>query len=1118
MIISEWLNTELGQQIWEKKYRHDNESLDDWFKRVSGGNQKVEKLIREKKFLFGGRTLTNRGLKEGSYSNCYSSGYVEDNIDDIMQVNTNLALTYKAQGGQGLSLSKIRPKGTLIGNRYESDGIIPFMELFNQTTNSLKQGGCIAANSKVLTKRGYINIQDVIIGDFVWTKVGWVLVNFVFDKGEQDVYEVITEKGYKIKTTKDHKFCIDGFNSLKLEDLPVGSYANIIVGQTHGVNITLPNGNILTEDIAYFIGYLNGNGNFNANKNGGTLTLNYKDGEIKNKLINIIKSLGFETEEFDVHVDSFTRLSLRCDFISWLISNGIEKNKANNIKIPEFIFLSKPEIISSYLAGAIDSDGTVYDSSFKYNTVSKLYASQIADLMKILGYLPSIHTCIREGRLPLYEIRDSFRENQRFPTKSIKFKNNFVKTVKNSRYSTPYSLNILKIKASESGVEHLKKISKNKLIGLYSYLSIKTKKYEPIIFDKIKSITFCGKEHVYDLSLESEHFFMCEGFYISNSRKGALMVSLDITHKEAENFITIKSDLNKINQANLSLEIDDEFMNLVEESYKTGESLTLSVSRTYGSNNVEYEIVPIKLYKLLIKQAWKTAEPGVLFTNRLRNYNLMEFVDEYQIETVNPCGEQPLPKNGACNLGSINLSEYVEQPFTKSARFNYTAFSEDVRIAVAALDTIIDENLGNHALKEQKEMSYNYRNIGLGYMGLADAMIKMGITYGSEESVAFVRLTTKEMLRQAVFASSQLAVSRGTFPKYDQRIFDSSILKRAFSTEELSYLKGVGIRNCSLLSIAPTGSLGTMLNISTGIEPNFAISYKRKTEALHGSESKYYEIFTGIAAEYIDKFNTELPKYFVTSHNINWKDRINVQSAAQEFIDTAISATINLPKEISVDEIESLYLYAWKKGLKGVTIYREGSRDGILTTEKFITYNEDFFIRPEILEAKVIHFINDSTPWIAFVGIKDNKPFEIFSGPANIEVFPIPKFVSSGEIIKVKNNGEETRYDFRYTDLYGYKNTLGGLSRIFNKEYWNYARLISGLLRHQVNTVSVIEIIEGMSLDSESLHSWKNGVIRALKTFIENGTKTTEVCPECNSEITYQEGCKQCISCGWSKC
>lgn len=639
MKIEEWLDTDLGQKIWNNKYRFSNESLEEWFSRVSGNNQKVKQLIKDKKFLFGGRTLNNRGLGLASSSNCYSIGFVKDSLENIMETNTQLALTYKAEGGQGVSLSLIRPKGSLIKGRYTSDGIVPFMEIFNTTTSAIKQGGCISEDQRVLTNKGYIPIKDVKIGDLAWTKIGWVPVNYVFDKGTQKTYEVITEKGYRIETTIDHKYCIDGFNSKPLSELKIGDRINLIAGNKLNNDVFLNTGEKLSEELAYFIGYLNGNGWVNDNKNTGELCMHWDQNEIKNKLINIIEFLGFDTNVFDFKENSFQRLKLNSDLIEWLDKNGITKNKAEFITIPEFIFKSSSDIISSYVSGAIDSDGTMYESSFKYVTISKQYANDFSKLLQILGFFPTISVTYRENKKPLYTIIDGIRKNQYLPTQSIKFEKSFKNFVTNSRYRTPFTLENINMKAGETGVSHLKKISKISEIGLYSYLNINDKPYTPIIFDNIVEINELKEKHVYDLSLEKEHYFMCEGFYVSNSRKGALMMSIDITHKEAETFITIKSDLNRINNANLSVEIDDEFMNVVKKSYETNTELPMHCYRKYDNQELEYTIIPIKLYKLLIKQAHLSAEPGVIYTKRFRNYNLMEFCDDYQIENCNPCGK-----------------------------------------------------------------------------------------------------------------------------------------------------------------------------------------------------------------------------------------------------------------------------------------------------------------------------------------------------------------------------------------------------------------------------------------------------------------------------------------------
>lgn len=519
MTVQDWLGSNpISLSIWEKKYRKNNESFDEWLDRVSNHSNSIKRLIIEKKFLFGGRTLANRGLNVGSCSNCYSEGFVPDSLDGIMQVASNLAKTYKAQGGQGVSLSKVRPSGTLIGKTFTSDGIVPFMELFNSVTNSISQGG---------------------------------------------------------------------------------------------------------------------------------------------------------------------------------------------------------------------------------------------------------------------------------------------------------------------------------------------------------------------------------------SRKGALMMSCDVWHKDIARFITIKSQEGKIDKANLSVEIDDKFMDYVAEYLTTGIRKKVEVHKVYEGHDVSYEVDVAGIYDMICTNAHHYAEPGIIFTSRFRNYNLMEFVPEYVIETCNPCGEQPLPSGGACNLGSINLYAYVVNPFTEESYFNFDELKEDLHTIVKAMDDIIDENLENHALDKQKYMAETYRNLGIGFMGFADALVALGLKYGSEESCSFTETLTNFIFKNAIYASAKLGNDRGNFPGYDPMVWKSEIIRNNFSDEEIAELSRYNhLRNCSLISIAPTGSLSTMLNISGGIEPIFALSYQRRTVSLNGEE-KIYDIDVDVVSKFKSATNqTTLPDYFITAEQIAYSNRIAMQAAAQKACDTAINKLV----------------------------------------------------------------------------------------------------------------------------------------------------------------------------------------------------------------------------------
>lgn len=765
MTVEQWLGKDntLGIDIWNKKYRYNNESFDEWLDRVSGGDKELRQLILEKKFLFGGRTLSNRGTdKKGSFSNCYSRGFLKDDLDDLMQASKDIALTFKAQGGQGVSLSHLRPKGCGINNgQFTSDGIVPFMEIYNTTTESISQGG---------------------------------------------------------------------------------------------------------------------------------------------------------------------------------------------------------------------------------------------------------------------------------------------------------------------------------------------------------------------------------------SRKGALIMTLDIWHKEAETFIKIKSHEGKIQKANLSLEIDDEFMECVKKYYEVGEVVTKTIERNYEGNIVKYEVTPIKLYKLMMETAYDWAEPGCIFTNRFRNYNLMEKIPYYSIESCNPCGEQPLAKNSACNLGSINLAEFVIEPFTNKSHLDTDAFVKAVKVSIRALDTVLDENMKNHPLKEQREMAENFRNVGLGIMGMHDMFIKLGYTYGSKKSIEFIDNLTDLMFRSAVIASSELAKEKGTFPKYSSEVLNSEIIRKHFTIEELETLgiKKYGLRNCSLLSVAPAGSIGTQLNVSTGCEPLFALYYNRKTDSLNGKET-YYKVYTGIAKEYIEKFGDKLPTYFNTSKDIKWKDRVDMQAALQKHIDTAISSTINLPYETTKDEIEQLYLYAWEKGLKGITIFRDGcKRVGILTTDTSKKENSNTLVEadnPQELKRGMIIKADDNC-------IGKKRTLQTGCGTLHCEAFFDP---DTGDLLETYlSKGSQG----------GCLNTLCGLSRMISLSarggidvYSIVDQLKSSgtCPSYAVRTATKRDTSKGSScpvavgnaliemyeeLQGELFEDKENKVQgsdqkpkRGKRVEVKPVDEIQSIpCPECGAPLIFEGGCNTCKECGYSKC
>lgn len=740
MTVKDWLgeNNQLAQDIWQRKYRHNDESFEEWLDRVSAGDNELRKLIIEKKFLMGGRTLANRGLDNtGSLFNCYSRGYVEDDYYDIMDAAKDIGITFKAQGGQGISLTKLRPKGTPIKTEYYSDGIVPFMKIFNEVTAGTSQGG---------------------------------------------------------------------------------------------------------------------------------------------------------------------------------------------------------------------------------------------------------------------------------------------------------------------------------------------------------------------------------------ARKGALMLSIDARHKEAETFIKIKSKEGEIEKANLSLELDDEFMRAVEKYYDTGEVVTLHEKRNYSGHEIEYDVTPIEIFKMLVDNCYDWADPACLFINRFRNYNLMQFDKDYEIETCNPCGEQPLPKHGACCLSSLNLSEFIVNPYTPQAHLNTADLLSAIDVGIRTLDKLIDENYNRHPLQQQREMSYNYRNIGLGIFGYATALMKLGFKYGSPEAIEFTDDVFSLIFRRAVLASNKLAKEFGPYPKYKEEIFDSDIIKLHFTPDEITGLKENGLRNCSLVSVAPTGSLATLLGESGGCEPEFALKYTRRTVGMTDGEDTYYDVYCKAACEYMEINNTkELPNYFVGSADISWQSRVLTQAAMQKHVDTAISSTVNMPNSATKDDIAHMYLLAWSSGCKGITMFRDGcKRLGILTTEN----KKEETSHKELKRGEVMKCADD------LIG----KKRKIINGCGSTHVLGFFEPVY-GDLVEVF---------FTKGSLGGCSNYMVGLSRMVSlacragvsiNDIQDQLNSTGACPSYAIRTATKHDTSKGaccpMAIGNALMDMWKEvqeelGYLEEPKK--KKSQKFGERCPECGAVLEHSGGCDICKECGYSHC
>jgi ribonucleoside-diphosphate reductase alpha chain len=664
-----------------------------------------------------------------------------------------------------------------------------------------------------------------------------------------------------------------------------------------------------------------------------------------------------------------------------------------------------------------------------------------------------------------------------------------------------------------------------------------------------------------------------------DGRRGALMLSVSINHPDSEDFIDAKLEQGKVTGANVSVRVDDGFMRAVEANSSYIQKYPVFSPQPNYSKTIQAR----KLWQKIVHNAWKSAEPGILFWDTIIKESVPDCYSNLSYKTVstNPCGEIPLCPYDSCRLLAMNLFSYVVQPFTKDAYFDFELFKEHIALAQRIMDDIIDLELEKidtilhkissdpeseeikgteHRLWENiRNKAIEGRRTGIGITAEGDMLAALGIQYGSEAGNDFAVRIHKTMALEAYRASVRTAKERGPFPIYNSDWEkDNPFIQRLREEDEKLYYEMLeyGRRNIALLTIAPTGSTSLMTQTSSGIEPVFLPVYKRRRKVNQndgharidfvdevGDAWEEYQVFhhrfkqwmeiNGIDAskrfsqEQLDDLVKRSPYYKATSNDVDWMSKVRMQGAVQKWVDHSISVTINLPNNATQELVGKLYLEAWKAGCKGVTVYREGSRSGVLLSDdkkkdikgKILT---TFPIkRPQILETDVVRFQNNKEKWIAFIGLIDGKPYEIFTGLADDEDgILLPRWVNKGLIIKNRDENGKSRYDFQYKNKRGYKTTIEGLCHKFNPEFWNYAKLFSSTLRHGMPIDKIIDLINSLQLDSESINTWKNGVVRALKRYVANGTKAKgQTCSNCRSDhLVYQEGCLTCKDCGSSKC
>lgn len=670
-----------------------------------------------------------------------------------------------------------------------------------------------------------------------------------------------------------------------------------------------------------------------------------------------------------------------------------------------------------------------------------------------------------------------------------------------------------------------------------------------------------------------------------DGRRGALMLSVSIKHPDAEAFIDAKMTEGKVTGANVSVRIDDDFMRCATEGrpYRQQYPVDAPEDECLTSKEIDAQ----KLWKKIVHNAWKSAEPGVLFWDTITRESIPDCYADLGFKTVstNPCGEIPLCPYDSCRLLAVNLYGYVDDPFTPQASFNFQRFRQHVRLAQRFMDDIIDleEEKIDLILKkidsdpQSEEVKHTERRLwekikrktgqgrrtGLGITAEGDMLAALGLRYGTQEATDFAVKVQKTLALTAYAASVEMAKERGAFEIYDaQREAANPFVQRIKEADEALYADMVkyGRRNIACLTIAPTGTTSLMTQTTSGIEPVFMPVYKRRRKVNpndpevridfvdeSGDAFEEYIVYhhhfltwmraNGIdterryTQEEIDELVARSPYYLATANDVDWLMKVKMQGEIQKWVDHSISVTVNLPNAVDEALVDRLYVEAWKSGCKGCTIYRDGSRAGVMVSvkkkkedkgAKLQTLSPVVERRPEVLECDVVRFQNNKEKWVAFVGLLDGRPYEIFTGLQDDEEgIVLPKTVTKGRIVKHVNTEDGTkRYDFQFENKRGYKTTVEGLSEKFNKEYWNYAKLISGVLRYRMPLENVIKLVDSLQLESENINTWKVGVARALKKYITDGTEAKGLkCPNCGHEaLVYQEGCLICKHCGSSRC
>jgi len=945
--------------------------------------QEFYSILEDFKFVPGGRISAGAGMKKDvTLFNCFVIPVKEDSRGGIMQAITQTVELTSRGGGVGINWSILRPRNSYVkGVNGVSSGSVSWIQAWDGVISQVIQGGCVVEGTLVQTKKGLIPVEKIKVGDEVWTEVGWKKIKTFFNNGVKNVFKVITKHGFEIEATPDHKFSIFNYDKGQYEDIPLDKltvddscylllggiqereYVPLVIDNytsprcaapnSHNLDIVLPT--YLNEKLAYVLGYLYGDGcvirKFNKPAS-LSFPVAHIDSDVYTQLKNYIKDIfnydivtyQGKTEKFLNYNQNRINSVLVTDFLR---TNDLLKQKASQLIFPEKILTSPPSVQFAFLSGYFDADGYYGKrNGFTFSSICKPFLDAVMQVLLSNGIGSRIHSSIRKvgqgyGKDPtsIYKISVTSLEFEEILYNNLSFsckaKRQYKKRTKGSSFSCGVNLGQL------FKNNHLLRNNRFRPLGIASNNSltsrnaVKRLSFESDILgrycntllksieSKIASISLSGERKVYDLEVEDIHRLSFNGFYTSNSRRGALMGMINISHPDVEEFITVKQNNHIINQCNLSVCITDSFMNAVKENLDWNLEFPDTSFHLYDKEwcgnldkwkkknypSIIYKTVKARyLWNLIIESAWKCAEPGIWFQERANKLSNTWYCED--LISTNPCSEIGLGPYGVCNLGHINLSKFV-----LSNGFDYDELSKVIKIAVRFLDNVIE--CEKYVLNENKEYQKSFRKIGLGTLGLADALIKLKIKYGSSECINFLNHLYKCIQENAYLSSIELAVEKGAFPIFDYKKYLEGNYISQLPPYIKEKIKKCGIRNSWLLTQAPTGTGSLLSGASSGIEPNFSFETER-------SDSTGTYILKHYLAE---AYGHTLPEYFVSASQVTPEEHVRVQAAIQKYTCNSISKTINMKNSSSIEDIRNVYELAYDLGCKGLTVYRDGSRD-----------------------------------------------------------------------------------------------------------------------------------------------------------------------------------------------